>query len=841
MNILVELREIAFRDKILRYITNAMIRSNTHIITCIANAVATLSLVIPMSALALNIQADDSVAGLGTDIDISQATPGDVFTVVITPPLGSEVFTNVTITNVGTAHVFVPGAETEVAGMYTVQLETNGKATEYSTEFEILADSTHESSSTLTSDTSYIAADGSDSAKVTVILRDRYGNPLANRPVKLISSRTEDMVENLTFETNQTGEQQFMVRTQKAGAISLRAIDFISGNILTSELIIDAGSNEQNLAIGGNDNLYSGFSNRPLYRPGSSTTNFGANLQAQVGYGPVAGFVIAAPRTLKVNEDATIRITAVDAEGNRVEDYTGTILLSSTDPNALLPIINGQVPMRVQDTGSKQLVLGTRFRTAGEHELHAVDSTNSSVGGYTTITVTGGSGPNGATKLIQVDEPKDNAILNETSVTITGTTEPFVNLIATGGIEEVLSETDINGEFRIQVELDPEIAEHTLRVQDDSGLLDSGNIDVVFDATPPDILSVTVSPENPTEGTDALIVIETDDTVAAFAAKLDNKELEMNTTPSKPNTYQALIEAPKAGSHEITITIVDEAQNEVTETSIFRTALKGLPKVTGVEATTKDDVIDLQWDAVTAEKVDAYRIYVGQTATEFEFSLDSNQATTAAQIAGLQPGVDYYFAVTALKGERESDEKSEVAKATVYGMNLNTQAQNNSIQLDWSNMQTNIPLSSFILEYGVEPGAFTEKRILNGELRNYTIRDLINEVHYFIQLTPVSLTGELVETMVATAEDKPVKVAGGFRPSAAEPIPDNLAFNADLQPPPNLHGSAPETSSTGLPSSMWFVAAAMAFAGWYIQWKRKQQLQSTLSFMQAMDKRYQNQ
>lgn len=802
------------------------------------NILATLlsiGLLFPSSAFAVTLQADDTVAGLGTDIDITDATSGEKFTVVITPPLGTELVTDVQVGSNGTAHLSIPGSETEVAGTYQVSLEKNAAATGDSARFEVLADATHGASSSITTDTTYLLSDGADAAKVTVILRDRYGNALAGRPVKLISSRSQDIVQAVTTETNDLGEQVFTVRSQLTGTITLRALDFISGEILAKEVQIDVGSSYSQPAMGGND--------RNLYGPGASnttTTNFfGSNLRAQTNYGPVAGFVITAPRNLNVNEDATIRITAVDADGNRVEDYTGTVLLSSTDPNAFLPI-NGQIPFRDQDFGEKQLTLGLRFRTADEHELHAIDASNTSITGFTTISVSGSS-QNGNAKLIQIDEPKDNTVLNQPKLTITGTTEPFVNLIVTGGIEDAKGETDINGEFSITVELDVEKAEHTLRVRDDSGLLDSGNIDVELDTVPPEILSIHVSPENPTEGTDALIVVETDSTVAAFTAKLDGETIDMNTAPGKPNTYQALIEAPQAGSHELRISVIDEAQNEVTETYIMKTSLKGLPKVTGVEATTEGDVIDLQWDAITAEEVDAYRIYVGQSPTDFEFHLDSNYATTAAQIAGLQPGTEYYFSVTGLKGERESEQKSDVVKAVVFGIRLDVQAQNNAIQLDWSNMQTTIPLSSFILEYGVEPGNYTEKRILNGNIRNYTIRDLINEVTYYMQLTPVSLTGDLVESMVATAEGKPLKVAGGFTPSTADAIPTDLAVNANLNPPPNLHQAAPNTTSTGLPSYMWWVAGFVAAGIWSLHWKRKQKYQSTLAFMQAMDERYRGQ
>ena len=252
-------------------------------------------------------------------------------------------------------------------------------------------------------------------------------------------------------------------------------------------------------------------------------------------------------------------------------------------------------------------------------------------------------------------------------------------------------------------------------------------------------------------------------------------------------------------------------------------------------------MVELEWSPVAAEEeIDAYRVYVGESPTEFEISMDTEQATTVTQIDGLEPGKEYYFAVTALKGNRESEDKSDTVKATVFGIRLDIQSQANGLMLDWSNMETSIPLSSFILEYGVEPDKYTEKRILNGELRNFTVRDLLNEVTYFMKLTPVSITGEMVEDLIATTDGKPVKIAGGFRPSPAEPVPFDIISQATAKvpPPPNLHASAPETPPTGLPSFMWWLLVSVAGGAFIVQWKRKRTLQQTVAFLQTMENRY---
>jgi len=66
-----------------------------------------------------------------------------------------------------------------------------------------------------------------------------------------------------------------------------------------------------------------------------------------------------------------------------------------------------------------------------------------------------------------------------------------------------------------------------------------------------------------------------------------------------------------------------------------------------------------------------------------------------------------------------------------------------------------VPLASYLLEFGVQGEEFTESRFLNGELREYTLRDLLNAVPYQLRLTPISVTGQKVEDLSATGEGTP--------------------------------------------------------------------------------------
>src|SRR5690606_9014723 len=99
----------------------------------------------------------------------------------------------------------------------------------------------------------------------------------------------------------------------------------------------------------------------------------GQPLYGQVStFGTVDRFILETPTTMRANVDENLTITAIDSSGQVVEDYLGSVLLSSTDPNAILPGF-GEITFRGADLGRKTLVLGLRFATPGQQTLYAED------------------------------------------------------------------------------------------------------------------------------------------------------------------------------------------------------------------------------------------------------------------------------------------------------------------------------------------------------------------------------------------------------------------------------------------------------------------------------------
>jgi hypothetical protein len=130
-----------------------------------------------------------------------------------------------------------------------------------------------------------------------------------------------------------------------------------------------------------------------------------------------------------------------------------------------------------------------------------------------------------------------------------------------------------------------------------------------------------------------------------------------------------------------------------------------------------------------------------------------------------------------------------------------------------------------------------EKRILNGEMENVVLRDLLNDVTYFVRLTPITTTGDILEELATVGEGTPSTDQPGFHASPSDPIPYVPGSVIDTSPP-NVHQGAPITAMTGIPLSMkWMVTLIGIFViGYAIHFRRKREAMS--SFLRTMEHRY---
>lgn len=776
--------------------------------------IGALALLLPFEAIALgHLSANDAIAGLGMTVTVRGAAAQSAL--LLKGPTGKQLTFPVTTDAQGNGTVNISGKSTQLAGTYTVDLQEDGRTTS-SVQVGVLPDTMDPAISELQAWTPRIRADGLETADVSVTLRDSYGNVLPGRPVALVSSRSSDRMTALTPETGKDGTQHFSFSTKENGIAHIRAVDLLSGNTLSSTVDITAGQT----AMGGE--YPASVSN--------DDASSGRRFYAQLGnssFDLVDSFDIVAPATLPLGEEAQkVTIRAMDKNGKTVENYLGTVVFESTDPQATLPNF-GTYTFKDRDLGQKAFPLVLTFKTPGQQIFRVSDRNNPSISGSATINV-GGSSQGG--RGIVVTSHKDGDAVNSLDIVISGKGPAYANLTVMGGTQDAFGTTNDLGEFSIPVTLAANQRDFTIRVQDDTRQNDSGQMHLVLDTTAPTIGAIAFAPEEPMPGEKVLAIVESDEDLKELTITIDNTVATLTKNPSASGSYQGFFTAPGGGAYQPAVKAVDRAGNETEVRTNFTVGQTSLPTVQNVNAEARVNAVGLQWDPLRDASIDGYRVYVGETPDNFLYTLDTGRVTTKATVAGLTAGKPYFFAVTALKGSIESAEQSAVVQVIPLGLSLDVLPGDGALQIKWTSLSTDLPLSSFTLEYGTEEETYTETRTLNAGLREFTIRDLINGIPYFIRLTPVTVTGDELEDLAATGRGTPD--GSGFHAGPNDPVPGNISTT-----PGNVH-PAPSNTGSGLPTMAWMGIVILGLGGAFYSWRARAAARHTDAFLAAIQSQY---
>ncbi len=793
--------------------------------------VATMvALAMPMSSLAAAfLSADDSIAGIGLSIGLTGASTNDALDIVVTDPMGSAMRIPVQTDASGKATAILPGAKAERAGTYTARAVKGTSEVAAPVSVQVEADSADAYVSSVQTWTPVISPDGRDRGEVSVTMRDQYGNALEGRTVTLVSSRSEDRVTALSSKTDSTGTQHFSVTTTKEGTMTLRAIDLLSAVTVNQTAEIRAGNTA---AVGGYDTVAAA----PLTSHDSQGRRFYFNAQVAPAFDVIDRFEVTVPAQMTPGEEApTITVRAVDRSGKTVENYTGTVRFVTTDPQATVPNF-GTYTFMSRDLGQKSFALALTFRTPGPQTFRVEDANDAGIFGEGTVQVGAGGSAQGS---IEVVSHKDGDYVNSLTITVEGRGPRLANLIVMGGDRDYTGSTDDSGNFSIPVTLSPSQRDFTLRVRDDQGRNDSGSIHLILDQDKPSIDIIQFAPENPEEGEKVLVIVQSEPRLARAMLRLADRvngsptEITLSENPTQSGSYQGFFTAPAADVYQPTVTIMDKAGNVTELSAQLVVGGKVLPQVVNVQAEPRVDAVELTWDPVPGE-VSGYRIYIGDKDNNYLYTLDTGRVITKATVKGLTQGQNYSFAVTALRGSQESEEKSEPVSAQVLGFTLEITPQDSALRVEWTSLTTDLPLSSFILAYGTSGDNLSEERTLNGELRDTIVRDLLPGVTYFLRITPVTVTGDKLDELAADGSGTPT--GNGFKPAARDDVP----FDVAELPEGPLHSGAPSNPGSGIPSTLLMIGAAIAAAGVYMRWRHRKSVQKTAAFLQAVQAQYQH-
>src|SRR3989344_2416449 len=702
----------------------------------------------PAELHAQTLTVDDTIVGVSTRIELHDFPSQKSLTLSISSPKGEEMSLQGKTNTKGNADLALPGYALKQAGIYTIHVSPGGEQSQ----FTVHPESIDRSTSVITAERSILNPDGTDAITVQVTLTDQYGNPLTARPVALISNRTEDVIEQSTKETNEHGLQYFVVRTQKEGVITLRAMDLLSGNMLDDTFSIRVQS-------------HTDVSSEPF---SSQRTNVGNSswtiLTAQIdrNFDIIDHFEISVPSQLQAGiavQKFTIR--AVDRNGNAVENYTGNVTITTSDPSADVPFKlrpnYGVYAFQERDRGERIFALALTLYSPGTQTIRIQDEKNPTViFGEAEVLVTGQAAAQ-FTNAIRITSHKDGDTINSSTITLEGKGPSYIDIKIMGGIQDILSNTDNS------------------------------------------------------EGT--------------FSETGEEETFSLTET-ANPGTYQTLFSRSLPGSYQPRIRASDGAGNVTEIQTMLTVNPKPVARVDNLQAIAEANSAALSWNA-TPEDVDGYRIYIGEEPGNFLYNLDTGRPTTKANVSGLQSGKTYYFAVTALKGNAESAEKSNTASVIILGLALTVTPQDSALLLQWPSFPIDLPLSSFVLEYGTQRDVYTEKRTLNGELRAHTLRDLINDITYYLRLTPIDITGSFMQELTATGEGTP-RSSGVFQSTPSQPLsqaPED--FPAPRSPLP------PELEKDGLPSFVLWILGVGGGTVFFLYRCRRNRMQ-TVRFMDAI-------
>ena len=765
------------------------------------------------------IDVTDTVAGLGSDIKVSDCGSGGTLSVDILPPFGSNYTHLITLDASGNGTSLVPSNETRTAGQYAA------KSTDARTSFTVVADSADSQHSKITASKDRIAADGRETTTVTATVLDRYDNPVGNRPLVLLSSRSGDSIDPQSRQTDGSGRFSWTVSSRDAGSMTLSVYDLITSKKLTDTTVM----------VG---NAAAVITSNPLT---AGLTGAGGD------FGTIDHFDVKLSKDapVKKNELFSLTVTALDTANRIVQNYTNTVLITSSDSDSDFPKKGadpknpdtGSMDFRPSDLGVRSAPLAFRAQTPGEQTFTFVDKNNPAIRGSISITVNGDAQAAGA---IQILDPKNNAEVNTTEVLVQGKAPSLINVIAKGGLEDASGETDGEGIFRVKVQLNPAQRDHTIFIRSENKQYESAPLHIVLDTAAPTVESIAFTPESPKEAEKATVTVKAEAGMPLVTMEL-GKDL-VTLQEQSAGSYTATFAAPAMKAYDVKIQARDTAGNNATVLTKLTVQAKGTPFVEGVTAESQPQVVFVRWKQITEEKIGKYNIYIGDSPDNYFYKLETAANATSATIKGLEPGKQYVLAMTAVSlGGEESVQKSDPVTATPLGQKIEATGEDGRIRLHIT-APAGIPLSRQKIEFGTEPGRYISSLTFDVAPMLF-VPDLINGVRYDIKVTPIDLTGKLLSDLATVVTATPTGDSG-FHPAAGDPVPGDIGIQnppnitPDDTAPPDIYTNPPSIPHSGLPlaamMTILILAVGIGSAGLLHLQRRKQ----AHSFMQMMHRRY---
>ena len=652
----------------------------------------------------------DTLAGYSTFLESSSLPPGQDIVFQVKKPDGTVVNFPVSVDHSGVARQEFPAPQTYQAGAYFVRIVLSG-VTSKATSFMVYPQKVALEKSNFSLNRTFARADGHDVMRLTVVLRDRYGNALDADHVGLVSDRLEDKIQKVQADTAQAdGQVNFVISSSRPGKATLRVTDTLKNSLFKS---VQVAFLAQDYKVDGLDAMILGGG-------GSTSLSFDQNLPSNIGgdfdfhlfdtafaaSGSLHHFTLSDfPSTVQVGQNVSFRVTAQDENNQTVQNYVGKVHFSAEGNNSNNISLPEDYVFKVDDLGTHLYSLGLSFPTAGDYKIVVTDMENPLIRGEKTVTVTGGlagsSGQQNA-QLKPVIELPTAGTYSQKIQTVSGlapagyTVKIFDHQQEIGAVQATA-----DGKFSYQTTSLKEGVHKIYVVAIDASQAVKGTSDTIeftVDSAPPEVEDITLQPTSGIKAGQVITINVTSEENLSQVAVVFNKDLvQLNPSLDQPGHYINSVSAPKeSGVYPVDVYLVDQLGNEasykakaqvtvsdsggtasVTSSQETQQSTSGVPfdtqqtqilsstppsDVSGLLSYADDQRVVLVWDAATDDTlVKHYRVYFGTDPGNLDIYVDTFDASATWYVPNLKNGQEYYFAVTAFDDqEMESVRKSVV-------------------------------------------------------------------------------------------------------------------------------------------------------------------------------------
>lgn len=636
----------------------------------------------------LEVEAFDSIAGYTTMVQIEDALPYEDIEILLTKPNGAEVIIETETDQDGNATAEINGYHLKTAGSYEIKAKYISLDKDYgqTDSFKVYENTVSTNKSTLETENTTAEASGSDPVKLTIYLQDRYGNPIKNHTISIISSRNEDYI--TPYESTKTSDQGqviFYAYSEKTGISTYTAYDQTSGVTLDARAKVAYISPSSLLNDIGGDNLF-------------TSIFLASNEDTEAG--PIDHFKIEdLSEEVIINEMLNFTVTAYDIDENIVTNYTGEVRFSSSDDNSTLPT---DYTFKAEDQGSHTFSLSLRFATTGIQTLTVTNTSNRDLKGELEVNV---SSENGSTTNITSTTSSTSSSSEEITITnpqagtySSGTIKiegnsPYGTNVKIYDNDIELAQIQAQQDNTFETEVDLENGEHSLYIKtldsSETELGQSETIEITIDTTAPTIDYIETTQEGPLEtGTTFDVTLYSEPGLREAGLILEDKIYSLTESIDQEGTYTGVLVTPMTeGIYQLDAILVDELGNEIQYPNQLAISVMGKEEVVievtnpsqveGVETINGDTKVTLTWESAISESdttvIDHYKIYYGPEEDLIYSTVETFDSSTTWYIPNLQNSSTYYFAITAIDSlGNESLEKSEIVSGIPQGTTPST-------------------------------------------------------------------------------------------------------------------------------------------------------------------------